>query len=51
VDVALGWLARAKARHGVLTNMHIDLDYETLKRKLPAQVEPAYDGMTIALPV
>ncbi len=51
VDVALGWLARAKARRGVLTNMHIDLDYETLKRKLPAHVEPAYDGLTIALPV
>ena len=25
--------------------MHVDLDYETLRRELPAHVEPAYDGM------
>jgi phosphoribosyl 1,2-cyclic phosphate phosphodiesterase len=25
--------------------MHIDLDYETLRRRLPEGVEPAYDGM------
>jgi phosphoribosyl 1,2-cyclic phosphate phosphodiesterase len=51
VDVALGWLTRAGARRGILTNMHIDLDYEMLQRKLPSHVEPAYDGMTITLPV
>jgi phosphoribosyl 1,2-cyclic phosphate phosphodiesterase len=31
----------------VLTNLHVDLDYETLKRELPDGVEPAYDGMVI----
>jgi phosphoribosyl 1,2-cyclic phosphate phosphodiesterase len=31
----------------VLTNLHIDLDYQTLKNALPAGVEPAYDGMEI----
>jgi phosphoribosyl 1,2-cyclic phosphate phosphodiesterase len=51
VDVALGWIVRVKPRHGVLTNMHIDLDYEALRALLPAGVEPAYDGMTISLPV
>jgi len=29
----------------VLTNMHTDLDYEALRVSLPANVEPAYDGM------
>ena len=30
--------------------MHVDLDYETLRRELPENVEPAYDGMVIELP-
>jgi hypothetical protein len=25
--------------------MHADLDYETLRRELPAHVEPGYDGI------
>ena len=43
----LGWIERLKPRRAILTNMHIDLDYATLQRELPANVEPAYDGMTI----
>ncbi|MFL4984461.1 MAG: MBL fold metallo-hydrolase, partial [Xanthobacteraceae bacterium] len=31
------------------TNLHSDLDYEALRAKLPAHIEPAYDGMRIAL--
>jgi phosphoribosyl 1,2-cyclic phosphate phosphodiesterase len=46
---ALGWIARVKPRRAILTNLHTDLDYETLKRELPAGVEPAYDGMRIEL--
>jgi phosphoribosyl 1,2-cyclic phosphate phosphodiesterase len=49
VALALEWIARLKPRHAVLTNLHQDLDYETLKRELPDNVEPAYDGMTIAV--
>jgi phosphoribosyl 1,2-cyclic phosphate phosphodiesterase len=36
-----------KPRRAYLTNMHIDMDYRTLKRTLPAGVEPAYDGLVI----
>jgi len=36
-----------KPRRAILTNMHVDLDYEALKRQLPPGVEPAYDGMTV----
>lgn len=43
--MALEWIARVRPRRAILTNMHIDLDYETLRRELPAGVEPAYDGM------
>jgi phosphoribosyl 1,2-cyclic phosphate phosphodiesterase len=47
VETALGWISRVKPRHAVLTNLHIDIDYETLKRELPAGIEPAYDGLTV----
>ena len=41
----LEWIARLKPRRAILTNLHIDLDYETLKAELPDGVEPAYDGL------
>jgi phosphoribosyl 1,2-cyclic phosphate phosphodiesterase len=47
VATALEWIARVRPRRAVLTNLHIDLDYETLKRELPAGVEPAYDGLSL----
>ncbi len=45
----LEWIARVGPARAVLTNMHVDMDYETLRRELPAGVEPAYDGMTLAV--
>ncbi|MEM1306179.1 MAG: MBL fold metallo-hydrolase [Pseudomonadota bacterium] len=44
---ALEWIERVRPRRAILTHMHVDLDYDTLRRELPAGVEPAYDGMTI----
>lgn len=45
VELALEWIARVRPRHAILTNMHVDLDYDDLARHLPEGVEPAYDGM------
>jgi phosphoribosyl 1,2-cyclic phosphate phosphodiesterase len=45
VERALDWIAQLKPRRAILTNMHIDLDYQTLKAQLPTGVEPAFDGM------
>ena len=36
-----------RPRRAILTNLHTDLDYETLRRRLPRHVVPAYDGMRI----
>ncbi len=44
----LEWIARVKPKHAVLTNMHVDLDYDKLMRELPAGVEPAFDGMVLS---
>ena len=51
VETALKWIARLKPKHAVLTNLHLDLDYQTLKAQLPPNVEPAYDGMVLTFPV
>lgn len=49
VSDALAWIERLRPERAILTNLHSDLDYEKLRRELPAHVEPAYDGMRIAL--
>ena len=49
VDQALSWIELMKPRRAIITNMHADIDYEVLRRKLPPNVEPAYDGMRIEL--
>ncbi|HZP77065.1 MAG TPA: MBL fold metallo-hydrolase [Pseudolabrys sp.] len=41
----LAWIERLKPKRAILTNMHSDLDYDTLRKQVPANVEPAYDGM------
>jgi phosphoribosyl 1,2-cyclic phosphate phosphodiesterase len=45
--LALEWIARARPTRAILTNMHNDLDYETLRAELPAHVAPAFDGMSV----
>ncbi len=47
LETALKWIDRLKPRRAILTNMHVDLDYQTLRRELPDGVEPGYDGMVI----
>ena len=48
-DRTLSWLARARIRRGILTNLHIDMDYQTLSEELPGRHQVAYDGMTIMI--
>jgi len=41
------WIERLKPQRAILTNMHVSLDYETVRRQLPAGIEPAWDGMVV----
>jgi phosphoribosyl 1,2-cyclic phosphate phosphodiesterase len=43
----LEWIERLRPKRAILTNLHIDLDFDRLKAELPANVEPAYDGLRI----
>ena len=47
---SLEWIARLRPKRAILTNMHVDMDYETLRRELPRGVEPAFDGMCLDFP-
>jgi phosphoribosyl 1,2-cyclic phosphate phosphodiesterase len=44
VEKTLDWIARADVARAVLTNLHIDLDYNALSAMLPTNVEVAFDG-------
>lgn len=45
----LSWIERLKPHRAIITNMHVDLDFDTLRAELPANVEPAFDGMTFEI--
>ena len=38
-----------KPKKTILTNLHHDLDYNSLLNKLPTSVIPAYDGMKLII--
>ena len=48
LDLTLKWIATARPKQAVITNMHYDLDHDTLLHELPAGVTPAYDGRVIS---
>ncbi len=50
LETALTWIAEARPRRAVLTNMHVDLDYDRLEAETPPEVTPAYDGFALELP-
>jgi phosphoribosyl 1,2-cyclic phosphate phosphodiesterase len=45
LDEALYWIDRVRPRRAILTNLHTDMDYATLRASLPPHIEPGYDGM------
>ncbi len=50
LERTLEWLERAAPTHGILTNMHMDMDYQTVANETPDHITPAYDGMVITIP-
>ena len=49
LEQSLEFINLFKPKKAILTNLHSDLDYNFLKKKLPKNILPAYDGMTINL--
>jgi phosphoribosyl 1,2-cyclic phosphate phosphodiesterase len=46
LEGALDAAKRLGPRKTILTNLHVDLDYSLLKKKLPSNIIPAFDGMS-----
>ena len=51
LEKSLYWIRKSKVKSAVLTNMHIDMDYDTLLAELPEGTVPAYDGMKISFEI
>jgi phosphoribosyl 1,2-cyclic phosphate phosphodiesterase len=49
LEQTLAWIERIKPRLAVLTHMNHEMEYQDLKRRLPAGVEPGYDGMVLEI--
>ncbi|MDO5633083.1 MAG: MBL fold metallo-hydrolase [Paracoccus sp. (in: a-proteobacteria)] len=49
LSLALKWITRSGALRGVVTNMHIDLDYDAVQAETPPNICPAFDGMVIEI--
>jgi phosphoribosyl 1,2-cyclic phosphate phosphodiesterase len=43
---AINFIQSVKPKKAILTNLHVDLDYFDLKKKLPNNIIPAYDGLS-----
>ena len=50
LDRVLDWVLRVRPRRAILTHMGQDMDWAWLRSRLPAGIEPAYDGMVIEAP-
>jgi phosphoribosyl 1,2-cyclic phosphate phosphodiesterase len=49
LDQVLNLVKLLAPKKTILTNMHSDLDYDQLKKNLPKNIVPGYDGMTVNL--
>ena len=44
-DDAISFIKLVNPQKAILTNLHVDMDYFDLKKKLPKNIIPAYDGL------
>ena len=44
-DTTIDFIKLVKPKKAILTNLHVDLDYFDLKKKLPNNIIPAFDGL------
>ena len=44
-DDAVNFVKLVKPQKAILTNLHVDMDYFDLKKKLPKNIMPAFDGL------
>ncbi|CAH1648021.1 Metal-dependent hydrolases of the beta-lactamase superfamily I; PhnP protein [Hyphomicrobiales bacterium] len=51
LERSLEAIAALKPRRAILTNLHVDLDYASLTKRLAGNIDVAFDGMTVTVPI
>jgi len=49
LENSLKMIKKFSPKKAILTNLHTDIDYKKIKKYLPKNTEPAYDGLTVRL--
>ena len=49
LEKSLEMIKKFSPRKAILTNLHTDIDYNEIKKKLPKNIIPAYDGLSVVL--
>ena len=49
LERSLELIGKLKPKKSILTNLHCDIDYNYLKKNLPKNIVPAYDGLSVKL--
>lgn len=47
LEQTVGWINRSGVERGIITNMHLDMDYEAVLHDTPDHILPAFDGMEL----
>lgn len=47
LETTLRWIEAVKPERAILTDLHVTMDYQTLRKTLPKGVEPAFDGLSL----
>ena len=51
VEKTLSWISQVKPKRAILTDLHIDIDFDDLTSKIPPGVEVAFDGLRFEMPL
>jgi phosphoribosyl 1,2-cyclic phosphate phosphodiesterase len=49
LDKSLEMIEKFSPKNAILTNLHADIDYNEIKKRLPKNIIPAYDGLSVTL--
>ena len=44
--LTLNWIEELSPKHAILTNLHVDMDYQALLTQLSDRIRPAFDGLS-----
>ena len=49
LETSLAWIGRMKPDHAILTNLHVDLDYDDVNQRTDDHISAAFDGRVVPI--